>query len=120
MIHSGTVAMRERRALRAVLFCLAVLAQLMLPAIMLRAEAIAGDLCVTGDSDTGSGPSHIDGHGKQCAHCRLHDCSSLAPPAVTLVLAEPTGFKRSSISWVAAPSLRLLRAQPPPTGPPPV
>ncbi|WP_164455431.1 hypothetical protein [Thiorhodococcus minor] len=59
--------------MRAILFCLAVLAQLMLPVVMMRAEAIAGTLCLTSGGSAGSGPSNFHEHGKQCAHCRLHD-----------------------------------------------
>ncbi len=118
MIHSGTV-MRERRASRAVLFCLAVLAQLMLPAIMLRAQAIAGELCVTSAGGTGSGSSDVDAHGKQCAHCRLHNCSSLSPPTITLAAVDRANFELGALGTVAVLPLRILRAQPPPTGPPP-
>lgn len=118
MIHSGTAVTREKRVLRAILFCLAVLAQLMLPAVMMRAEAIAGSLCVTSGGGTDSGPSNFHEHGKQCAHCRLHNCSPLSPPAANAIAVERVHFRSFAVGETAAPRLPAFRAQPPPTGPP--
>jgi hypothetical protein len=111
------IARSERRAWRGVLFGLAVLAQLVLPAIVLRAQAVAGELCVTSDA---SDPSKGHTHEQQCAHCRLHNCSSLPPPAVS-VIAVARIETPAARPWTAvAAAMPGRRAQPPPTGPPAV
>lgn len=107
----------ERRAWRAVMFALAVVAQLLLPAITMRAQALAADLCTiqTDNEDSSGGHSHQ----QQCAHCRVHDCSALSPPAVHAVAIQRA---RAAEPTAAAPLALLPRrlAQPPPTGPPAV
>jgi Protein of unknown function (DUF2946) len=118
MTRRSAIVAKEARALRAVLLCLAVLAQLMLPAVLMRAEAIAANLCVTsGGAD--SGPSKFHQHGKQCAHCRLHKCSPTSPPTATAILVERADFPPPALSEAATPRGLPFRAQPPPTGPPP-
>jgi hypothetical protein len=117
MTISATAAQRERHVWRALVFALAVLAQLLLPAIMLRAQAIAAGLCVTGGDGSNTG-SDIHAHDQQCAHCRLHDCSPLAPPPSSTVAPA-----RLAVGTIARPepasfALRPSRTQPPPTGPP--
>lgn len=111
------IARSERSAWRGVLFGLAVLAQLVLPAIALRAQAVAGELCVTRDgSDAPKGHAHE----QQCAHCRLHNCSSLPPPVVS-VAAVARIETLAARPWIAAEAATPgRRAQPPPTGPPAV
>jgi len=118
MIRPSTAAVRELRAMRAVLACLAVVAQMMLPAIVLRAEAAARDLCVTSGGND-DGPSKFHEHGKQCAHCRLSTCSPLSPPAAGSISIERTHVAPAAANEAAAPRRPPLRAQPPPTGPPP-
>jgi len=113
------IARSEHRAWRAVLFGLAVLAQLVLPAIVLRAQAVAGELCVTGDgSDSPSSPGHA--HEQQCAHCRLHNCSSLPLPATSVVAVVRAGTQAPRPPVPAAVPSFARRGQPPPTGPPAV
>ena len=106
----------ERRVWRAVLFALAVVAQLVLPAITMRAQALAAELCVV-DRGDGGDPSKGHRHQQQCLHCRVHDCAALMPPSVRVAgatrvtAAEPPIAARLAV----AP---LRRVQPPPTGPP--
>jgi hypothetical protein len=107
---------RERRVWRAAVFALAVMAQLVVPSIAMRAQALAAQLCVVqtdGDSDSSKG--HV--HQQQCAHCRVHDCSALTPPAVRVVAA----VRVAAVEPVVALPPRVVpgrRAQPPSTGPP--
>jgi hypothetical protein len=120
MIHRGTAIAKEARALHAALFCLAVLAQLMLPAAMMRAEALAGSLCVTSDGGADSGSSKSHGHGKPCADCRLHCSSPFSPPTINSVLVERADVPSAAINEAATTFVHVLHAQPPSTGPPPV
>jgi hypothetical protein len=111
------IARTEYRAWRAVLFGLAVLAQFVLPAIVLRAQAVAGELCVTGDgSDSPSSQGHA--HEQQCAHCRLHNCSPLPPPAASVVAVVRVGTQAPRPPFPVATRPFARRGQPPPTGPP--
>src|SRR5262249_38471140 len=109
---------REDRLLRAMVFALAVLAQLMLPALVLRAEASAGDLCVMRAGATSPAPGKADTHGQQCTHCVLHDCAPLSPPAVATVALWPTQARADVCAFARAPAIAARRVQPPPTGPP--
>lgn len=112
------IARSELRAWRTVLFGLAVLAQLVLPAIVLRAQALAGELCVV--SDGSDAPSQGHAHEQQCAHCRLHNCSSPPPPAASVVAVVRVGTQAPRPPIPAALPVSERRAQPPPTGPPAV
>jgi hypothetical protein len=118
MTGSGKIAKRDVRVLRATLTGLALLAQLMLPGVILRAEALAGELCVTSSGDGGQSSSKSHVHDRQCAHCRLHDCSTLAPPSERAGRCGQTAFGPAATRQ--APALRspLACVHPPPTGPP--
>jgi len=104
----------ERRAWRAVVFALAVVAQLLVPAITMRAQALAAELCAVQTGDDSSG-THT--HQQQCAHCRVHDCSALPPPAVSHVAVQRVSAAEPAASRPLVLLPRRL-AQPPPTGPP--
>jgi len=109
---------REICRLRAVVLALAVMAQMFLPAIVLRADAAAGELCLTRTDGSNSGKSSAHRHAQQCAHCRLQDCASLTPPSAAAIVAESVGSADAPVKnapWAPPPR---HRAQPPPTGPP--
>jgi hypothetical protein len=106
----------ELRLWRAVLICVAILAQLLLPAVVLRAQALAGELCVAQTGSDGS-DQKAHAHDQQCAHCRLHNCSPLTPPSVREVRPTEIGSAAALVSPLFPPR-PSLRAKPPPTGPP--
>lgn len=118
MTEVRTTAEQESRALRAVLFALAVLAQLLLPAIVLRAEASAGELCVTRSNASGPQDSKSHAHDLQCAHCSLHHCTPYVPPSTEALSVAPAVADAASLAISADFGAPLRRAQPPPTGPP--
>ncbi len=108
----------ESRILRAVVFALTVLAQLMLPAIVLRAEAIAGDLCVAQSGGADAQKSGPHAHGEHCTQCQLPAGSTLRPPDLRIVEPALRAAGPASLPEIAARPALLRRAQPPPTGPP--
>jgi hypothetical protein len=120
MNRAAKIRRHETRALRAALLCLAVIAQLILPGVVLRAQAIAGELCVTSGSGSGSPSSKAHAHDQQCAHCRLHDCSPVTPPSARAVVVEPPVRQPAAVFEAVALRPSWLQARPPPTGPPPV
>lgn len=116
MAHQG-IPQAERRVWRAVVFALAVLAQLVLPAIGMRAQALAAELCVLDNGD-GSDTSKAHVHQQQCAHCRVHDCSALTPPAASEVAVVRVMAAATVAAARQTANSPNRRAQPPPTGPP--
>jgi hypothetical protein len=95
----------ELRLWRAALLCAVLVLQLLFPAAVLRAEALARELCSTTGSASNNAASHRI-HMQQCAHCTLCGCEAVPEPAV-----------RDVVPAIAPRTLRIVAATTLPTPP---
>lgn len=108
---------REDRVLRAVLFVLAVVAQLFLPAMVMRAQAFAGELCVTQVSSGDAQKAKPHAH-DECLQCGVHNASPPMAPSDHGGALRAHEIGRANVSALEMRLSIWRRAQPPPTGPP--
>ena len=112
---SNDAIARELRLWRAALLCAVLALQLLLPAAVLRAEALARELCSTTGSAGSNAASHRI-HMQQCAHCTLCGCEAVPEPAARDVMPA-TAPCTVRIVATATPSISPIRAAAP-RGPP--
>lgn len=108
---------REWHLWRAAIVALAVVLQLLGPAVLMRASAQAGQTCLGLTGKANDGPQKAQHHDTQCMHCPNASCSAPLLPtpgdivasAAAVAIAEPIA-QRANQSHA--------HVRPPPIGPP--
>ena len=106
---------QQKRQMQALICVFVVVAQMLLPAVVFQAEALASGVCVAGNSSQDPSDSHA--HDGQCCLCAVHVSSPLIPALVAgscerLVSQQPAAAAKDRRS------VSLYYGSPPPTGPP--
>lgn len=108
---------REWHLWRAAIIALAVVLQLLGPAVLMRAEARTGQTCLGITGNTGDGSQKAQRHDTQCMHCPNASCSAPVLAAASSVAARPVRVAIAEpVPQLAAQSHPHDR--PPPIGPP--
>lgn len=108
---------RELHLWRAAIVALAVVLQLLGPAVLMRAEARAGQTCLGITGKATDGPQKAQRHDAQCMHCPNASCSTPILPTpgdivsrtLAVAIVEPVA-RRTNQSHA--------HDRPPPIGPP--
>lgn len=106
---------QQKRQMRALICVFVVVAQMLLPAVALRAEALASAVCVADNSSQGPSESHA--HDGRCCLCAVH-VSSPPIPALIAGSCEQLVNQQPAAAAKDRRGGSLYYGSPPPTGPP--